>query len=47
MTANDEAAPRRLREEGPIVLPQSHRCPVEPIDAGGDDTTAILDRELR
>lgn len=45
--ATDEAALDRLRAEGAVVLPKTRRPLVEPIDAGGDDTTAILARERR
>lgn len=43
----DEAILRRLREEGFVVMPTARRVPVEPIDAGGDDTTSIIAHDRR
>jgi antitoxin (DNA-binding transcriptional repressor) of toxin-antitoxin stability system len=40
--AVQEAALQRLHDEGAVVLPSARRVPVEPIDAGGDDTTSIV-----
>jgi prevent-host-death family protein len=40
--AAQETALQRLQDEGAVVLPSARRVPVEPIDAGGDDTTSIV-----
>lgn len=40
--ATEEATLRRLEEEGVVQMPRTRRPHIDPIDAGGDDTTAIL-----
>lgn len=40
--ATEESALQRLHEEGIVSIPQARREAVEPIDAGGDDTTSII-----
>lgn len=45
--AAEENVLRRLQEEGAVLMPTARRRPVEPIDAGGDDTTAIITNARR
>lgn len=45
--ATDESVLSRWYEAGAVVLPKTRRPVVEPVDAGGDDTTEILERERR
>lgn len=40
--ATEEAALKRLEDEGIVLMPRARREPVEPFDAGGDDTTSIV-----
>ncbi|GAA4530839.1 hypothetical protein [Amycolatopsis samaneae] len=40
--ALEEDVLHRLREAGAIVLPSARRQTIEPIDAGGDDSTEVI-----
>lgn len=43
--ASQESTLSRLRSEGRVSLPRvdrRHRSSIDPIDAGGDDTTAVV-----
>lgn len=41
--ATEESVLERLRDEGAVLMPRSRRRPpIEPLDAGGDDTTALI-----
>lgn len=40
--ASEESELQRLADEGAVVIPSARRASIEPIDAGGDDTTSIL-----
>jgi antitoxin (DNA-binding transcriptional repressor) of toxin-antitoxin stability system len=43
--ASQESTLSRLQREGRVSLPEAarrQRRPIEPIDAGGDDTTAVV-----
>jgi antitoxin (DNA-binding transcriptional repressor) of toxin-antitoxin stability system len=43
--ASQESTLSRLQSEGRVSLPRvdrRHRPPIDPIDAGGDDTTSIV-----
>ncbi|MTD54175.1 type II toxin-antitoxin system prevent-host-death family antitoxin [Amycolatopsis pithecellobii] len=38
----DEAILHRLEKQGRVIMPKARRIPVEPIDAGGGDSTEII-----
>lgn len=40
--ATEESVLERLRDEGAVLMPRARRRPIEPVDAGGDDTTALI-----
>lgn len=40
--ADQESVLQSLREEGVVLMPSRRRPAVEAIDAGGDDTTAVI-----
>lgn len=45
--ANRESILERLHAEGRLTLPSGPREPVEPIDAGGSDSTEIISEMRR
>lgn len=42
MPATEESVLRQLQDEGAVLMPRSRRQPIEPLESGGDDTTAII-----
>lgn len=45
--ATEEATLERLERQGVVRMPTARRAPVEPIDAGGDDSTSIISEARR